>query len=54
MPLPVVKESYPLNLYPQEPFTPEGLQLLNSTKKFLTDQNLLKSDFNVKDWMVTQ
>jgi NitT/TauT family transport system substrate-binding protein/sulfonate transport system substrate-binding protein len=53
MPLPVVKESYPLNLYPQEPFTPDGLELLNSTKKFLADQNLLKSDFNVKDWMLT-
>lgn len=54
MPVPVVKESYPLNLYPEQPFTQEGLQLLNSTKKFLADQGLLKSDFQVTDWMVTQ
>ncbi|MBD2214797.1 ABC transporter substrate-binding protein [Nostoc linckia FACHB-104] len=51
-PLAVVKESYPLNLYPNEPFTPEGLKLLNSTKQFLADQKLLKSDFEIKDWQV--
>lgn len=54
LPLPAVKESYPLSLYPQEPFTKEGLELLNSTKKFLADQKLLKSDFEIKDWQVTQ
>ncbi|MBR8841019.1 MAG: ABC transporter substrate-binding protein [Stigonema ocellatum SAG 48.90 = DSM 106950] len=52
MPLAVVKESYPLNLYPTEPFTPEGLKLLNSTKQFLTNQKLLRSDFDIKNWQV--
>jgi len=50
--LPAVKESYPLSLYPPQPFTPEGLKLLNSTKQFLVAQKLLKSDFNIKDWQI--
>ncbi|MBH8572426.1 ABC transporter substrate-binding protein [Nostocaceae cyanobacterium CENA369] len=53
VPLAIVKESYPLDLYPTEPFTPEGLKLLNSTKQFLADQKLLKSDFEIKDWQIS-
>ncbi|RCJ28928.1 aliphatic sulfonate ABC transporter substrate-binding protein [Nostoc minutum NIES-26] len=52
VPLAIAKESYPLDLYPTEPFTPEGLKLLNSTKQFLADQKLLKSDFDIKDWQI--
>jgi NitT/TauT family transport system substrate-binding protein/sulfonate transport system substrate-binding protein len=47
-----VKESYAIELYPTEPCTPDGLKLLNSTKQFLADQKLLKSDFEIKDWQV--
>lgn len=52
VPLAIAKESYPLDLYPTEPFTPEGLKLLNSTKQFLADQKLLKSDFDIKAWQI--
>lgn len=52
VPLAIAKESYPLDLYPTEPFTPEGLKLLNSTKQFLVNQKLLKSDFDIKDWQI--
>lgn len=52
-PLPVIKESYEISLYPDQPFTPEGLKLLNSTKQFLADQKLLKSDFEIKDWQIS-
>ncbi|MBD2534439.1 ABC transporter substrate-binding protein [Nostoc flagelliforme FACHB-838] len=52
VPLAIAKESYPLDLYPTEPFTPQGLELLNSTKQFLADQKLLKSDFEIKDWQI--
>ncbi|MCG6136529.1 MAG: ABC transporter substrate-binding protein [Nostoc sp. LLA-1] len=52
VPIAIAKESYPLDLYPTEPFTPEGLELLNSTKQFLADQKLLRSDFDIKDWQL--
>jgi NitT/TauT family transport system substrate-binding protein/sulfonate transport system substrate-binding protein len=52
-PLPVIKESYDVSLYPDQPFTPEGLKLLNSTKQFLADQKLLKSEFDIKDWQIS-
>lgn len=51
-PLSVIKESYEISSYPIEPFTPEGLKTLNSTKQFLAGQKLLKSDFDIKDWQV--
>lgn len=51
--LSAAKASYPLELYPTEPFSPQGLQLLNSTKQFLLEQKLLKSDFAIQDWQVT-
>ncbi|WP_242051236.1 ABC transporter substrate-binding protein [Nostoc spongiaeforme] len=53
VPLAIAQESYPINLYPTEPFTPEGLKLLNSTKQFLAEQKLLKSDFDIKDWQIS-
>ncbi|MBD1843451.1 ABC transporter substrate-binding protein [Cyanobacteria bacterium FACHB-63] len=52
-PLPVIKESYDVALYPDQPFTSEGLKLLDSTKQFLADQKLLKSEFDIKDWQVS-
>jgi sulfonate transport system substrate-binding protein len=51
--LSAAKASYPLDLYPTEPFSDRGLGLLNSTKQFLAEQKLLKSDFDIKDWQVT-
>lgn len=54
LPQAVIKASYPLTLYATAAFTDDGLQLLNSTKKFLADQKLLKSDFDIKDWQLTQ
>lgn len=50
--LAAVKASYPLELYPNEPFTDQGLKLLNSTKQFLADQKLLRSDFDIQAWRV--
>lgn len=50
--LSAVKASYPLDLYPTEPFSERGLQLLSSTKQFLADQKLLKADFDIKAWQV--
>ncbi|MBW4444668.1 MAG: ABC transporter substrate-binding protein [Plectolyngbya sp. WJT66-NPBG17] len=52
-PLPVIQESYGVAFYPDQPFTPEGLKLLNSTKQFLAEQKLLKSEFEIKDWQVS-
>lgn len=51
--LSAAKASYPLDLYPTEPFNQRGLQLLSSTKQFLLEQKLLKSDFDIQDWQVT-
>lgn len=50
--LSAVKASYPLDLYPTEPLSEKGLQLLDSTKQFLADQKLLKADFEIKAWQV--
>ncbi|MBD2021025.1 ABC transporter substrate-binding protein [Leptolyngbya sp. FACHB-36] len=50
LPLLVIKESYAIDLYPNQPFTDEGIRLLNSTKQFLADQKLLKSNFEIQDW----
>jgi NitT/TauT family transport system substrate-binding protein/sulfonate transport system substrate-binding protein len=53
LPISVVKESYPVNQYPVEPLTSESLKLLGSTKQFLVGQQLLKSDFEIKEWTVS-
>jgi sulfonate transport system substrate-binding protein len=46
----VVKASYPLANFPEEPFPKEGLVLLEGTKNFLVRQGLAKNDFSIEDW----
>ncbi len=53
-PLDVVKASYPLDQFPEEPLPAKGLELLEGTKKFLVSQKLAKSDFKLTDWAVTE
>ncbi|MCG6136536.1 MAG: ABC transporter substrate-binding protein [Nostoc sp. LLA-1] len=51
-PLDVVKISYPIQQFPQEPVPAQGKQLLEGTKQFLVSQNLAKTDFQLTDWIV--
>ncbi len=53
-PIDVIKASFPLEQFPEEPFPTQGLQLLEGTKKFLVSQKLAKSDFKLNDWIVPQ
>jgi NitT/TauT family transport system substrate-binding protein/sulfonate transport system substrate-binding protein len=46
----ISKQAYPVELFSNEAFFAEGLQLLNSTKQFLADQKLLKNNFEIKEW----
>ncbi|MFN5728321.1 MAG: ABC transporter substrate-binding protein, partial [Pseudanabaena sp.] len=46
----ISKQAYPIDLFTKEAFPTEGLQLLNSTKQFLADQKLLKTNFEIKEW----
>jgi NitT/TauT family transport system substrate-binding protein/sulfonate transport system substrate-binding protein len=48
----IVRASYPTNQWSEAAFPPEGLQLLEGTKKFLVTQGLAKSDFQLNDWTV--
>ncbi|MBD2433459.1 MULTISPECIES: ABC transporter substrate-binding protein [Fischerella] len=50
-PLDVVKASFPIEQFPEEPLPAKGIQLLEGTKKFLVSQKLAKSDFNLTDWV---
>lgn len=52
-PIDIVKASFPLEQFPEEPFPTKGLELLEGTKKFLVSQKLAKSDFKLTDWTVT-
>lgn len=53
-PIDVVKASYPLDQFPEEPLPAKGLELLEGTKKFLVSQKLAKSDFKLTDWAVSE
>lgn len=53
-PIDVVRASYPLDQFPEEPFPTKGLELLEGTKKFLVSQGLAKSDFKLTDWRFTE
>ncbi|BAY49555.1 aliphatic sulfonates ABC transporter substrate-binding protein [Scytonema sp. HK-05] len=53
-PIDIVKASYSLDQFPEEPIPTKGLQLLEGTKKFLVSQKLAKSDFQLTDWIITQ
>lgn len=50
-PVPLLKKDYPLESFPEEPFPARGLELLEKTKKFLLENKIIKSDFNVNDWI---
>ncbi|OKH20547.1 aliphatic sulfonate ABC transporter substrate-binding protein [Nostoc calcicola FACHB-389] len=50
-PVDIIKISYPLKQVSEEPLPPEGVKLLEGTKKFLVSQGLAKSDFQLKDWV---
>jgi sulfonate transport system substrate-binding protein len=51
-PIDVVKASFSIKQFPEEPFSKQGLQLLEGTKKFLVSQKLAKSDFELSDWIL--
>lgn len=53
-PIDVIKASFPVEQFPEEPFPTQGLQLLEGTKKFLVSQKLANSDFKLNDWIVPQ
>ncbi|MFI0421804.1 ABC transporter substrate-binding protein [Spongiactinospora sp. 9N601] len=36
---------------PEEPFTPQGLRLLENTKRFLVEQKFIRSDFSIEEWI---
>ncbi|WP_392535095.1 ABC transporter substrate-binding protein [Nostoc sp. C117] len=50
-PLNIIKVSLPLKQISEEPLPPEGVKLLEGTKKFLVSQGLAKSDFKLTDWV---
>jgi len=52
-PIDIVKASFSVKQFPEEPFSAQGLQLLEGTKRFLVSQKLAKSDFKLKDWIFT-
>jgi len=49
-PLEAVRASYPIAQYPEEPYPPRGLELLESTKAFLLAENLIRGAFSIRDW----
>lgn len=48
----IVKASIPIENIKEESFPEEGLELLEGTKQFLIGQKLIKSDFDIKDWII--
>jgi sulfonate transport system substrate-binding protein len=53
-PIEVIKASYPLSQFSEDPFPDKGLQLLEGTKKFLVSAELAESDFAISDWIRTE
>lgn len=53
-PIDVIKASYPVQQFPDQPFPTQGLKLLEGTKKFLVSQGLAKSDFKLADWIISE
>ncbi len=52
-PIDIAKASFSIKQFPEEPFSAQGLGLLEGTKKFLVSQKLAKSDFKLKDWILS-
>jgi sulfonate transport system substrate-binding protein len=50
LPLEVVKQGFPLALWHSEPLSPDGLRLLEGTKRFLVAQGLAQRDFELAAW----
>ncbi|GAA6624032.1 ABC transporter substrate-binding protein [Scytonema sp. NUACC26] len=53
-PVDIVKASFPIKQFPEEPFPKQGLALLEGTKQFLVSQKLTRSDFKINDWVASQ
>jgi NitT/TauT family transport system substrate-binding protein/sulfonate transport system substrate-binding protein len=51
-PAPIVKATTVADQWPEEPFTEQGLALLNGTKQFLVEQKFIRKDFDVTEWSV--
>ena len=45
-------EAYPLDSYPTEPLPDRGRKLLEGTKAFLLEQQLIKEDVSVDQWFI--
>lgn len=53
-PLEVSEFTSPLNQYPSEPLPADGVERLRQTQKFLQDQNIVKSEFPLDDWIYSK
>jgi len=47
-------EAYPLDSYPTEPLPARGKALLEGTKAFLLDQQLIKEDVSIDQWYLSR
>ncbi|WP_320416902.1 ABC transporter substrate-binding protein [Paenibacillus polygoni] len=48
----IVKQTNPISAIKEEPFTEEGLKLLEGTKDFLVEEKLAKRNFEINDWVL--
>ncbi|WP_454193041.1 ABC transporter substrate-binding protein [Paenibacillus sp. Marseille-Q7038] len=48
----IVKKTNPISAIKEEPFTDEGLKLLEGTKDFLVAEKLAKKNFEINDWVL--
>ncbi|TKC16431.1 ABC transporter substrate-binding protein [Robertmurraya kyonggiensis] len=48
----IIKITDPIEWQEEEPFTDEGLELLNGTKDFLVEEKLAQKDFDINEWIV--
>ncbi|TKC14716.1 ABC transporter substrate-binding protein [Robertmurraya kyonggiensis] len=48
----LIKETAPIEWIEEEPFTDDGLALLDGTKDFLVEEKLAQKDFEIKDWII--
>ncbi|WP_240418207.1 ABC transporter substrate-binding protein [Paenibacillus periandrae] len=46
------KQVTPIELIKDVPFTDDGIKLLEGTKKFLVDEKLAETDFDLKQWIL--
>lgn len=53
-PVDIVQASYPIEQFPEEPFSSKGLELLEGTKNFLVSQKLAQSNFPLTDWVLSE